>query len=157
MDAFVFFGQFIDHDLALSPIGVITKEEQPLFSFSKGLFHEQIPIEVPEDDPVFSGTHARKALEFERAVSARMNNEYVHPRQIMNSLTSFLDLGQVCQYLLTSTIPLFYTASEALAVNCNMIYRFMDQTICVKEFSESFPKAFSVQVEGIFSLLMEMS
>lgn len=91
-DIFVFFGQFIDHDIGLSPFGSFAIPNQPLFSTSFEEFFDEVPIEVPEDDPDFPGG---SELAFERAVFVRKDNAEVLPRQIVNQLTSYLDLSMV--------------------------------------------------------------
>lgn len=50
------------------------------------------PVEIPANDPDFSG---KSELAFERAVFVRKDNQEVFPRQIVNQITSFLDLSQV--------------------------------------------------------------
>lgn len=94
-DAFTFFGQFIDHDVGISPVGVFADGAQPLFSVSTELFTEQLPIKVPSNDPIFTGPNRKETLPFERTTHRRVGGAEVTPRQILNSLTSYLDLGQV--------------------------------------------------------------
>lgn len=94
-DIFVFFGQFIDHDVGISPIGAFAEGKQPLFSVSTALFTEIMPIVVPKNDPVFTGPNRKEALRFERTVHQRKGGVAVRPRKPLNSITSFLDLGQV--------------------------------------------------------------
>lgn len=91
-DLFVFFGQFIDHDLDLSPTGVLSSPHQPLFDIGSRKLHEKMPIPIPENDPFMAGLAEMK---FERAAWARLDNEDLIPRQHLNQLSSFLDLGQV--------------------------------------------------------------
>lgn len=87
---FTTFGQFIDHDIGVSPVGAFSTDAQPLFTASFLKFRDERPIEVPDNDPVFT-----EDLEFERAVYSRVDNEEVLPRRILNALTSFLDMSQV--------------------------------------------------------------
>ncbi|GMH36482.1 hypothetical protein BSKO_04350 [Bryopsis sp. KO-2023] len=91
-DSFVFFGQFIDHDVGISPVGAFSSSKQPLFSVSRSLFAEDLPISVPSDDPDFE---AGTLLPFERSVWRREGNTNVVPREILNSITAYLDLSQV--------------------------------------------------------------
>lgn len=91
-DMFVFFGQFIDHDIGISPVGSFARRQQPLFSVSFEKFLDELPIEIPSDDPDFT---SKSELPFERAVYVRENNEEVTPREIVNEITSFFDLSQV--------------------------------------------------------------
>lgn len=91
-DLFVFFGQFIDHDIGISPIGAFATSDQPLFTASFEKFFDEVPIEIPSDDPDFTG---KSELPFERAVFVRRDNQEVLPREIVNQITSFLDLSQV--------------------------------------------------------------
>lgn len=91
-DMMVFHSQFIDHDIGISPIGSFARSSQPLFSISFEEFLDEIPIEIPEDDPDFTD---KRELPFERAVFVRENNREVTPREIVNEITSFLDLSQV--------------------------------------------------------------
>ncbi|GMH34110.1 hypothetical protein BSKO_01944 [Bryopsis sp. KO-2023] len=91
-DAFVFFGQFIDHDIGISPVGAFASKNQPLFSTSFEKFFDEVPIEIPSDDPDFTG---KSELPFERAVFVRKDNQEVFPREIVNQITSYLDLSQV--------------------------------------------------------------
>lgn len=94
-DAFVFFGQFIDHDVGISPVGAFADGAQPLFSVSAELFSEQMPIKVPANDPVFTGPSRKEFLPFERTIFRKEGGIEVKPRQLLNSITSFLDLSQV--------------------------------------------------------------
>lgn len=91
-DLFVFMSQFIDHDIGISPVGSFARSTQPLFSTSFEKFLDEIPIEIPEDDPDFTD---KQELPFERAVFLREDNREVIPREIVNEITSFLDLSQV--------------------------------------------------------------
>lgn len=94
-DIFVFFGQFLDHDVGISPVGAFAEGRQPLFTVSNELFTERMPIPVPRDDPVFTGPNRKEFLPFERTVFQRIAGVDVTPRRPLNSITSFLDLGQV--------------------------------------------------------------
>lgn len=91
-DMFVFYGQFIDHDIAVTPVGSFARRNQPLFSVSFEKFLDELPIPIPDDDPDFT---SKEELIFERAVFVRENNQEVTPRELVNELTSFLDLSQV--------------------------------------------------------------
>ncbi|PXF42141.1 Peroxinectin A [Gracilariopsis chorda] len=72
-ELFVYFGQFIDHDFAASPVS-----------------HEEEEIEVPSDDP-----HLRiSSMEFERSMRSPITADSVVERPI-TSLSSALDLSTV--------------------------------------------------------------
>lgn len=45
-DAHVSFGQFLDHDIGLSPEAAPGKEPKPFFSPGNTRFREEIPIQV---------------------------------------------------------------------------------------------------------------
>lgn len=107
-DILVFFGQFIDHDIAVTPVGSFARRNQPLFSVSFEKFLDELPISIPSDDPDFT---SKSELPFERAVFARENNQEVSPRELINELTAFLDLSQVC---LGNTSSEKVTAAQAL-------------------------------------------
>lgn len=74
-EMFTFFGQFIDHDFALSPFSDPREEE---------------PIEVPETDPDLD----KHELEFFRSMRARINDSTTVERPI-TVLSSALDLSNV--------------------------------------------------------------
>lgn len=46
------FGQFIDHDLDLTPVAQLAKAAQPGFSTSarQAVSKDQLPISIPSDD-----------------------------------------------------------------------------------------------------------
>ncbi|GMH42851.1 hypothetical protein BSKO_10770 [Bryopsis sp. KO-2023] len=92
-DMFVIFGQFVDHDIGISPVGSFADRDQPLFSASFEKFLDEVPIEIPDGDPFFEGV--KEELPFERAVFVREDNQEVLPRKIVNQNTAFLDLSQV--------------------------------------------------------------
>lgn len=92
-DMVVYFGQFIDHDIGITPVGSFARRSQPLFSVSFEKFLDELPISVPSDDPDFT---SKKELPFERATFVRENNREVSPRELVNEITSYLDLSQVC-------------------------------------------------------------
>ncbi|CAD7701434.1 unnamed protein product [Ostreobium quekettii] len=91
-DIFVFFGQFIDHDLDLSPTGLLGDSHQPLFTGGSAKFHDKMPIPVPLGDEFMPEL---RAMDFERAAWVREDNEAVTPRQHLNRLSSYLDLSQL--------------------------------------------------------------
>lgn len=81
--------------MGISPVGAFADGVQPLFSVSNELFTEQLPIRVPANDPVFTGPNRKETLPFERTTHRRVGGIEVKPREILNSITSYLDLGQV--------------------------------------------------------------
>lgn len=101
---FVFFGQFIDHDVGISPIATFAVDKQPLFTSSTALFTELFSIRIPQNDPVFTGPNRKEALTFERTVHERRGGEEVRPRKLLNSITSYLDLGQVWKFVFSGNV-----------------------------------------------------
>lgn len=94
-DAFVYFGQFVVHDLHFNPRHDLVDGPVPFFTLSRESFLEQLPIEVPEDDPAFTGVFQTDVLEYYRGAWVRENNTDIVPRQYLNEVTSYLDLGTV--------------------------------------------------------------
>ncbi|GMH38841.1 hypothetical protein BSKO_06739 [Bryopsis sp. KO-2023] len=92
-DFHVYMGQFIDHDIGLSPTGAFTSGKQPFFSLGRDKFTDPFPITVPKDDEFFTGEFEVKQFGFARSVWVRDNNKEVFPRTHLNQLTSYLDLG----------------------------------------------------------------
>ncbi|XP_072243997.1 eosinophil peroxidase-like [Leuresthes tenuis] len=96
------FGQWTDHDLTFTP------HSPSIRSFSNGIDCEHscertepcFPIEIPEDDPRFD-RHSEECMPFSRSAPAcgSGNNGHVFGastvRQQMNTLTAFIDVGQV--------------------------------------------------------------
>lgn len=85
----------MDHDIGLSPTGNFISGPQPFFSLSRDKFSDPFPITIPDDDKFFTGKSNSDKIGFMRSVWVREDNEEVLPRQHLNQLTSFLDLGQV--------------------------------------------------------------
>ena len=79
------FGQFLDHDLAFTPI----------FQGCSGcdFSGECIPIFVPSKDTGFSTPH--ECITVGRAVPACDEPGKIEPRRVFNSLTAFLDCSMV--------------------------------------------------------------
>lgn len=82
------FGQFIDHDLDLTPITQFVDDKQPGFKNSLRT-EEKIYIEVPDDDFYFD-----EKLEFVRATLYEGEQESPAPNHL-NQHSAYLDLGQV--------------------------------------------------------------
>ncbi|XP_072099888.1 myeloperoxidase-like [Mobula birostris] len=98
---FMQWGQWIDHDMSLSPLS------GSLQTFNDGINCEQtcvqknpcFPIKIPQGDPKFKGSEA--CMPFFRSAPACGTGELgaifgeVNTRQQINSLTSFLDVNEV--------------------------------------------------------------
>ncbi|XP_049434863.1 eosinophil peroxidase-like [Epinephelus fuscoguttatus] len=96
------FGQWTDHDLTFTPHSPVIR------SFSNGIDCERscertepcFPIEIPEQDPRF-GNNSDHCIPFFRSSAACGSGNTGHffgasnVRQQMNSLTAFIDVGQV--------------------------------------------------------------
>ena len=93
-DLFVFFGQFIDHDIGMTQMGSSSLGKQPLFSFGHDKFREEFDIPIPRNDPVFRGPHRKDTLAFQRSIYVKVDGMDVEPRTPPNSATAYLDLSQ---------------------------------------------------------------
>ncbi|KAE8292174.1 Myeloperoxidase [Larimichthys crocea] len=96
------FGQWTDHDLTFTPHSPVIR------SFSNGVDCDHtcdrtepcFPIEIPKEDPRF-GSNSEECIPFFRSSAACGSGNTGHffgassTRQQMNSLTAFLDVGQV--------------------------------------------------------------
>lgn len=102
-DIFVFFGQFIDHDVGITAVGTFAEGEQPLFSYGHAKFKERFDIIVPKNDPDFTGRYRKELLPFDRSIYVREDGYPSRPRIQPNAITSYLDLSQV-QYLQEYTV-----------------------------------------------------
>ncbi|GMH40791.1 hypothetical protein BSKO_08695 [Bryopsis sp. KO-2023] len=88
-DLFWTMGQFIDHDLDLTPTTQLAEENQPGFR-GLGGSDDQLPISVPEQDFFF-----KDELEFERATVFEGIQQSSARRTHLNAHSAYLDLGQV--------------------------------------------------------------
>lgn len=86
-DLFWTFGQFIDHDLGLTPVTEIADKNQPGFSKNSRSSDEALPISIPGDDYYFNETE----MEFERTTLFKDRRRGLHE----NQHSSYADLGQV--------------------------------------------------------------
>ncbi|XP_062273836.1 eosinophil peroxidase-like [Scomber scombrus] len=98
----VIFGQWTDHDLTFTPHSPVIR------SFSNGIDCDKscertepcFPIQIPEGDPRF-GRNSHECIPFFRSAAGCGSGNTGHIfgastiRQQMNSLTSFIDVGQV--------------------------------------------------------------
>eukprot|EP00064_Thunnus_orientalis_P007742 superscaffoldBa00000876_g7764 len=96
------FGQWTDHDLTFTPHSPVIR------SFSNGIDCDKscertepcFPIELPKEDPRF-GRNSEECIPFFRSAAACGSGNTGHifgasnVRQQMNSLTAFIDVGQV--------------------------------------------------------------
>ncbi|XP_061585165.1 eosinophil peroxidase-like [Cololabis saira] len=96
------FGQWTDHDLTFTP------HSPSIRSFNGGIDCEKscdrtepcFPIEIPDDDPRFE-EHPEECMPFSRSAPACGSGNLGHlfgastVRQQMNTLTAFIDVGQV--------------------------------------------------------------
>lgn len=96
------FGQWTDHDLTFTPHSPVIR------SFSNGIDCDKscertepcFPIQIPEHDPRFRN-HSEECIPFFRSTATCGSGNNGHNfgistvRQQMNTLTSFIDLGQV--------------------------------------------------------------
>uniref|UniRef100_UPI0037E930C5 eosinophil peroxidase-like n=1 Tax=Semicossyphus pulcher TaxID=241346 RepID=UPI0037E930C5 len=96
------FGQWTDHDLTFTPHSPVIR------SFSNGIDCDKscertepcFPIEIPKEDPRFS-KHPEECIPFFRSTAACGSGNTGHifgastVRQQMNTLTAFIDVGQV--------------------------------------------------------------
>ena len=87
------WGQFLDHDLDLSPESPdgedcaleCNNQESPCFN-----------IPVPDDDPIFTGAFNRECIPFVRSAPTDQQCEgYVFPREQFNEITSYIDASNV--------------------------------------------------------------
>eukprot|EP00210_Caulerpa_lentillifera_P004833 g4614.t1 len=87
-DLFWSFGQFVDHDLDLTPVAQLADNEQPGFSRnSRPSDTEVMPIPVPDNDFYMQSTE----MEFERSVLFKDRKRGLHE----NQHSAFADLGQL--------------------------------------------------------------
>lgn len=86
-DLFWTIGQFLDHDLDLTPESQLAEDKQPGFTDTRA--DEEFPIFVPEGDFYFS---AAEELEFKRSVQVPDDG---NPVKFINKHSAYIDLGQV--------------------------------------------------------------
>eukprot|EP00803_Ostreobium_quekettii_P010647 evm.model.scf_78.16 EVM.evm.TU.scf_78.16 scf_78:102-4819(-) len=86
-DLFWTTGQFLDHDLDLTPESQIAEDKQPGFTDTRAV--EEFPIFVPEGDFYFGGT---EELEFKRSVQIPDEG---NPVKFVNKHSAYIDLGMV--------------------------------------------------------------
>lgn len=92
-DMFWTLGQFLDHDLDLTPENKFTEEKQPGFLNSRVLIEsEEFPIEVPDDEHYFINN---ATLEFKRSEIIRKAAHNFGPADYINKHSAYADLGQV--------------------------------------------------------------
>ncbi|KAG8176700.1 hypothetical protein JTE90_003836 [Oedothorax gibbosus] len=91
---FMFFGQFVDHEITQAPISVITDDIDPIKCCEPGADqHPQcIPISVGEDDPFFAqfGTTCINMVRAALCPTCTLG-----PRQQVNQITAFVDMSHV--------------------------------------------------------------
>lgn len=92
-EALAVFGEFVAHDLYYNPRFDLISGPVPFFTLSRERFQESLPIEVPADDPVFTGEFATETIDYNRGAWRRLNNTDSIPREYLNQVTSYLDLG----------------------------------------------------------------
>lgn len=93
------WGQFLDHDLTLTPTFLTSSGQLILCCGADGRPlpdpHPQcLPIEIPSDDPFYS-QHGQRCMEFVRSLPAPPSDCRPAPAAHMNVLTSYLDASQV--------------------------------------------------------------
>ena len=87
-DLFWTFGQFVDHDVGLTPVTQLADKKQPGFSKnSRPGTTEELPIDVPENDFFMK----QDELEFERTTLLTDRRLGLHE----NQHSAYADLGQV--------------------------------------------------------------
>ncbi|XP_043190039.1 peroxidase-like [Amphibalanus amphitrite] len=96
----VTFGQFVDHDLSLSPTfgrdAIECCREDLNGSLPLRQQHPQcLPLKVAADDPLYKGKKARRCISFTRTMPALDPQCMAKPATQVNELTSWADLSQV--------------------------------------------------------------
>ncbi|XP_022170843.1 peroxidase-like isoform X2 [Myzus persicae] len=94
------FGQWVTHDITLLPPDSSGPKEccsVPIDEInSNSPYQCQLPIELPEDDPVHGRHDGKTCMEFRRAMTAANNfNCSITPQIPMNQATSFIDASQL--------------------------------------------------------------
>ncbi|GAB6022708.1 hypothetical protein CHUAL_006804 [Chamberlinius hualienensis] len=94
---FMGFGQFVDHDLSLTPTTQVIKNGKPTGiqccsrkNNSNSLHPECLPISIPNDDPFYHQFN-QSCMGFVRTLPALPPTCSLNPREQMNSLNSYLD------------------------------------------------------------------
>ncbi|KAF0306654.1 Peroxidase [Amphibalanus amphitrite] len=96
----VTFGQFVDHDISLSPTfgrdAIECCREDLNGSLPLRQQHPQcLPLKVAADDPLYRGKKARRCISFTRTMPALDPQCMAKPATQVNELTSWADLSQV--------------------------------------------------------------
>ena len=122
-----YFGQFVDHDLTLTPkasYGNGLIKNCPCGSFDPECFN----IQIPNGDKTYFG---QKCISFVRSsASIRDFNCNIGPREQLNQQTHWLDLSQVYGHNKTIAEQLFDSSTGKMKVSENNLLPFRNQTTC---------------------------
>lgn len=93
--AFVYWGQFIDHDLTLTPQEKIDDKHTTCCSLGPlGRHRDCWPIIRPRNDPVYY-LKGRNCMEFVRSLPAARRNCRFGPREQINDVSAYMDASHV--------------------------------------------------------------